>query len=185
MSPASPGPEAIRYGSVLTPIGAVWFALSPRGVCRVALRAMGESRFVRDLRARRPGSLLERRENDADVSRIRKALSGYFRDGRGLSRLPVDLQGMTRFQRDVLLAAARIPAGRALSYGQVAVKIGRPRAARAVGAALKANPVPLLVPCHRVVASNGLGGFTVGGACNGVDLKRRLLTLERVRDLAP
>jgi len=88
--------------------------------------------------------------------------------------LPVDLSGGTTFQRRVWKALDRIPYGRVRSYKWVAMKVGGSRYARAVGLACGANPVPLAIPCHRVVAHNGsLGGF--GG---GLALKRRLLTLE-------
>jgi methylated-DNA-[protein]-cysteine S-methyltransferase len=86
----------------------------------------------------------------------------------------VDLDGLPPFQRKVLLAERRVPYGRTITYGALAAKVGRPRAARAVGQALAHNPVPLVVPCHRVIAAGGgLGGF--GG---GLALKRRLLALE-------
>ncbi|MBI4362125.1 MAG: MGMT family protein [Euryarchaeota archaeon] len=106
-----------------------------------------------------------------------------------------DLSPLTPFQRSVLRETARIPPGRVLTYGEVARRIGRPGAARAVGQALSRNPVPLLIPCHRVVASRGLGGFScragpsdgAGGAARlstksevGLRYKRRLLQLEGV-----
>ena len=91
--------------------------------------------------------------------------------------LPLDLEDNTPFQMKVWQALRAIPYGRVRSYGWVARKIGKPRAARAVGSACGANPVPLLVPCHRVVAGDGsLGGFS-GGLLN----KRRLLKLEGIR----
>jgi methylated-DNA-[protein]-cysteine S-methyltransferase len=83
---------------------------------------------------------------------------------------------LTEFQKDVLKACRRIPPGRTLTYGQLAEKLGHPRAARAVGNALARNPVPLVVPCHRVVAGGGkFGGFSAEA---GVPLKKRLLALE-------
>jgi O-6-methylguanine DNA methyltransferase len=89
---------------------------------------------------------------------------------------PLDLSAGTSFQKAVWKALRNIPAGRTLSYGEVARKIGKPAAARAVGAACGANPIPVLVPCHRVLASGGgLGGFTAG-----LDWKRRLLAREGV-----
>ncbi len=89
---------------------------------------------------------------------------------------PLDISG-TSFQRGVWKALQGIPAGSVWTYGQLAAHLGRPRAARAVGSACGANPVPFLVPCHRVVASNGgLGGFGLG-----LDIKRALLKREGVR----
>lgn len=90
---------------------------------------------------------------------------------------PLDLSNGTMFQQAVWEALQGIPAGQTLSYGEVARRVGKPGAARAVGAACGANPIPVLVPCHRVLASGGgLGGFTAG-----VDWKRRLLAREGVR----
>jgi len=102
--------------------------------------------------------------------------------GEDLSGVPVDLSGLSDFTRAVLAEVRRIPPGQTRSYGEVAAALGRPRAARAVGQALARNPVPLLVPCHRVVSRQGrLGGFTAPG---GAGLKRRLLELERARGIA-
>jgi methylated-DNA-[protein]-cysteine S-methyltransferase len=88
--------------------------------------------------------------------------------------VPLDLAGLPPFHAKVLAAARRIPYGRTATYGELATRTGSPRAARAVGQAMAHNPVPLVIPCHRVLAAGGrLGGY--GG---GLDLKRRLLDLE-------
>ncbi len=89
-------------------------------------------------------------------------------------RVPIDLRGASSFQKRVWLAAQRIPYGRARSYQWVAARVGGKHYARAVGAALGANPVPLIVPCHRVVAHDG----SLRGFAGGLQLKRRLLELE-------
>lgn len=86
----------------------------------------------------------------------------------------LDLSGLTEFQRVVLSFVATIPLGETLTYGQVAERLGRPKAARAVGMALGKNPFPLIIPCHRVGGSKGIGGYSFG-----VDLKRRLLEVEK------
>ena len=89
---------------------------------------------------------------------------------------PLDLAAGTEFQRLVWTALQAIPAGRTASYGELAQKVGRPQAARAAGSACGANPIPVLIPCHRVLAAGGaLGGFTAGLAW-----KRKLLARERV-----
>lgn len=95
--------------------------------------------------------------------------------GRKPGRLPpLDLSAGTPFQREVWRAMLSIPPGKTMSYGEIARKIGCPGAARAVGQACGANPIPVLIPCHRVLASGGrLGGFS-----GGLDWKRRLLGLE-------
>jgi methylated-DNA-[protein]-cysteine S-methyltransferase len=90
--------------------------------------------------------------------------------------LPLDMTTMTDFQRQVLSAALKIPRGKWLTYGEVAKAIGRPQASRAVGQALGHNPVPIVIPCHRVLGSDGsLHGYSGGG---GIQTKAWLLQLE-------
>ena len=93
---------------------------------------------------------------------------------RELSKFRVSFRGCTEFQRRVYQRMCRIPAGRPMTYGELAFAVGHPRAARAVGGVCGSNPVPIRVPCHRVIAANGLGGF---GA--GLSWKKRLLEIER------
>jgi methylated-DNA-[protein]-cysteine S-methyltransferase len=91
--------------------------------------------------------------------------------------VPLDLSAGTTFQRAVWRALKTIPRGETRSYGWVAQKIGKPKASRAVGAACGANPVPIIVPCHRVIASDS----SIGGFGGGLPMKRRLLQIEGVR----
>lgn len=104
-----------------------------------------------------------------------RRLRQYFRGAREAFDVPVDWSGVSAFMRATLEHVHAIPYGEVRTYGAIAREIGKPGASRAVGQAIGANPVPLIVPCHRVVAANGLGGF--GG---GLDWKRRLLALEGV-----
>jgi methylated-DNA-[protein]-cysteine S-methyltransferase len=100
----------------------------------------------------------------------------YLRGEREAFELPVDLSGMTLFQQTVLNEVSKVPRGEVVTYGDLARRIGKPRAARAVGQALGSNPVPIVVPCHRVIASDGsLGGYS---GRRGVETKEALLTLE-------
>lgn len=95
-----------------------------------------------------------------------------------LNHLELDMQGVPEFHQRVYALARQIPAGSTLSYGEVATRLGKPGAARAVGQAMGRNPFPIIVPCHRVLAANGkLGGFTANG---GVDTKQRMLQIEGV-----
>lgn len=109
------------------------------------------------------------------VERARRELAEYLGGERTFFTVPVDLSGLPDFQRDVLEAARSIPFGEVRSYAWVAREIGRPRAMRAVGNALGANPVPFIVPCHRVLRSDG----SAGGYLFGRGVKERLLALER------
>ncbi len=100
----------------------------------------------------------------------------YFAGERHDFDLPVDLSRLTDFQRAVLTAARAIPAGEIRTYKQLAQAVDRPQAARAVGAVLARNPVPLVIPCHRVIGSDGgLHGY---GGKGGLETKRRLLEME-------
>ena len=109
------------------------------------------------------------------AERAREELAEYFQGKRAFFSVPVDLSGAPDFQKKVLAAARRIPFGEVRPYAWVARRIGHPRAVRAVGTALGRNPVPFLVPCHRVLQTGGgLGGYLFG-----TDVKSRLLSLER------
>ena len=100
----------------------------------------------------------------------------YLRGERKTFQLPVDLSSMTPFQQTVLNEVTNVPRGEVVTYGDLARRIGKPRAARAVGQALGRNPVPIIVPCHRVIASDGsLGGYS---GRRGVETKEALLALE-------
>jgi methylated-DNA-[protein]-cysteine S-methyltransferase len=106
-------------------------------------------------------------------------LADYFAGRRPTFDVECDLSGVTTFQRRVLAACRRIPAGQVATYGELARRAGRPGAARAVGRAMATNPVPLVIPCHRVVAADGsLCGFSGTG---GLTMKRRLLEHEKNR----
>ncbi len=109
----------------------------------------------------------------------RAQLREYLLGARTQFSMPLDLSSLTGFQREVLLAVASVPYGQTRAYGEIAAQIGRPHAARAVGGSNARNPLPLVIPCHRVIAADGsLGGYSGLG---GLRTKRRLLALERVR----
>ncbi len=167
---ASKSPGVVYYCDLATPIGRVFVAATDAGLVRVSFRC-SETGFVAELR-RCLG--LDVVRSPARTARIVHELRGYFAGERRRFDVAVDLRRLTPFHRKVLTAAAGIPAGRVVSYGEIARRIGQPRGSRAVGQALHRNPVPIVIPCHRVVASGGgLGGY--GG---GLALKRKLLRLE-------
>jgi methylated-DNA-[protein]-cysteine S-methyltransferase len=117
--------------------------------------------------------------NDADdmppvLKETASQLDEYFAGERTDFDLPMELDG-TDFQREVWNELSRIPYGETISYGELARRVGRPSAPRAVGQANGRNPIPVIVPCHRVLASNGIGGY--GG---GLKVKRQLLAVEGV-----
>lgn len=106
---------------------------------------------------------------------LAEQLDAYFRNGSTRFDLPVELEG-TGFQRKVWDALRDIPSGRTVTYGELARKLGT--SARAVGGACRSNPCPIVVPCHRVVATNGLGGFAGDTSGRKLDVKRWLLRHE-------
>ena len=142
------------------------------GLVRICFPLESKNRFLAELERRfESASIAENAEASAEG---RRQIEEYFKGQRKKFDLPVSLR-VTTFQRRVLSAVAEIPYGKTRSYGEIARKIGSPGAARAVGSALHANPLPLVIPCHRVIGSNGsLVGF--GG---GKKLKAFLLEHER------
>ena len=165
--------EILRYTAFQTPLGRVLVTRTDRGLRSVA--------FAKDLDARAELSAMTRSdggiavEDGIGLRRVADAVRESLR-GRPVSfdgRL--DLAGATDFTRRVLEVVRRIPFGTLRSYKWVAREAGSPRAARAVGQVLARNPLPLVVPCHRVVESDGaLGGYS----CGGTDVKRRLIEIE-------
>lgn len=112
---------------------------------------------------------------DSAWSEVKEQLRRYYAGERVRFTVPFDLSRHTDFQRRVWEATCRIPYGETRSYGWVAEEIGSPKAYRAVGAALAANPLPIIIPCHRVLCSDG----SLGGYGGGLDMKRCLLVLEK------
>ncbi len=113
------------------------------------------------------------RENKKAQDQITKYLDGKLK----IFDLKLDIKG-TPFQLKALKEVASIPYGKTVSYGEIAARLGNPKAARAVGSANRRNPLPIVIPCHRVVASNGIGGY--GGSAKDTKMKRHLLSLEGV-----
>jgi methylated-DNA-[protein]-cysteine S-methyltransferase len=165
----APRPAAF-WTSLATPIGRVLVAATDRGLVRVSFRR-SEASFVAEIARGLGLAPVRAPEKTAEaVSQLR----AYFAGTRRRFELPVDLDRLSPFHRRVLQATARVPAGRLVSYGEIARRIGRPGGSRAVGQALGRNPLPIVIPCHRVVASGG----RIGGYTGGLDVKRKLLRLE-------
>ena len=160
----------VRWSDINSPLGKLFVAVSDRGVCAVEF-GRRKPKFVSRLETR---ARLEK--NTRACAPILKQLREYLTGRRTHFDLPVDLSSLTPFQREVLAVTRRIPLGQAWSYQRVARAMGRARASRPVGQALGRNPIPIVIPCHRVIASDGtLGGYS-GGA--GLKSKRWLLRHE-------
>jgi O-6-methylguanine DNA methyltransferase len=145
---------------------------SGRLLDRVSIQATPDGvSLIRAERLEKPATAAARKL----CEKAREELAEYFQGKRAFFSVPVDLSGVPDFQKKVLAAAGRIPFGEVRPYAWIAQRIGHPRAVRAVGTALGRNPVPFIVPCHRVLQTGGgLGGYLFG-----TDVKGRLLSLER------
>lgn len=160
----------VAYDLVDTPIGPLFVATTPRGLCRISFDAEPESQ--EEVIARDFGVRVLRSARAVDEAR--RELVDYFEGTRHDFDLPLDLPHLGEFNRTVLDELGRVPYGQVTTYGALAARAGRPRAARAVGMFMNRNPVPIVLPCHRVVGSNG----SLVGYGGGLALKETLLRLE-------
>lgn len=151
-----------------TALGWVGLLASSGGLRRLVLPQQDQEEVMREL-----GQLSEAPHNPSAFGDLPQRITRYLSGERVKFADAVDMDGTSPFQHRVLDVLLQIPYGETRSYGWVARAVGVPQGPRAVGQAVARNPVPLIIPCHRVVGSNGLGGF--GG---GLDLKRLLLRLE-------
>jgi methylated-DNA-[protein]-cysteine S-methyltransferase len=168
---AAEGLLDVAYDLADSPVGTLLLAATEAGLCRISFDPEPEREA--ELLAREFGPRVLRSPRPLDAAR--RELDEYFEGARRRFDLTLDLRPLPAFQRLVLEELARVPYGETATYGRLADLIGRPRAARAVGGALNRNPVPIVLPCHRVI---GAGGSLVGYA-GGLDRKRALLALER------
>ena len=163
--------EKIYYTGLETPMGIMWAAASENGLVQFEISGNKED-FMKELRGHIKAEYVEEPNR---FKELKAQLDRYFRGEKLIFKVPLDMRG-TSFQVDVWKAIYSIPNGKLSSYGRIARQIGHPKAVRAVGNAVGDNPISLIVPCHRVVASDGgLGGFS-----GGLDLKRRLLVHESI-----
>jgi methylated-DNA-[protein]-cysteine S-methyltransferase len=168
---AAEGLLDVAISEMPSPLGSLLVAVTRRGLACVAYENEDRDEVLGRLARLVSPRILEA---PAATDEVRRELDEYFGGRRRRFDLPLDRRLMTPFARRVLAATARIGFGDLATYGQIAARIGKPGASRAVGAALGSNPIPIVVPCHRVV---GAGGRLTGYA-GGLERKERLLTLE-------
>jgi methylated-DNA-[protein]-cysteine S-methyltransferase len=167
---AAAGLLDVAYDFADTPVGTLLVATTERGLCRIsydsrpdqAAEALAETYGARVLRAAKP------------LDPVRRQLDEYFEGTRTEFELPIDLRQTGSFSRAVLTRLARVPYGEVTTYGALAAAAHRPKAARAVGTVMNRNPIPIVLPCHRVVGANG----SLVGYAGGLERKEQLLTLE-------
>jgi methylated-DNA-[protein]-cysteine S-methyltransferase len=158
------------YDLVDSPIGELLVATTQRGLCRIAYDAESDREVerlakafgVRVLRSAKP------------IDPARRELDEYFDGRRRTFDLPVDVAFLADFNRRVLQELARVPYGEVVTYGELAARAERPRAARAVGTVMNRNPLPIVLPCHRVIGASG----KLVGYAGGLERKETLLRLE-------
>lgn len=167
-----------RHTAFHSPVGTIHLLAGQRGLVAVSLSETWDD-FKKRCRRRYQGSWVEDDSNvDDTLKSAVQALNDFFDKGIPLpDDIPLDPIG-TPFQRKVWDELRKISHGNKVTYSQIAGRIGSPRATRAVGGACKANPIPLFIPCHRIVGVGGsLGGYSGGG----VNVKRKLLALEGIK----
>ena len=155
----------VRYDVIDSPIGELLIAATDRGLARIHFDPEGQE----DELARMFG----RRVLRSPIDDVRRELDEYFEGSRREFDLPLDLR-VASFNAEVLAELARVPYGVTTTYGTLADKVGHPKAARAVGTVMNRNPIPIVLPCHRVVGANG----SLTGYAGGLDRKLQLLQLE-------
>ena len=171
--PKLPTSRRAGYGQVESPVGPLLVACSEVGVCEIAFgQNESEQQFVNHLRTRgfRPVP------DGQAISTIAAELIEYFEGERDHFGVPFDVSGTSSFTKSVLEACAKVPFGHLTSYRGIAEQIGQPSATRAVGNALGRNPIPVVIPCHRIVRSDS----SIGGYTGGPNIKEKLLALEGV-----
>jgi methylated-DNA-[protein]-cysteine S-methyltransferase len=160
----------VAYDVVDSPVGELFVAVSDRGLCTISYDTEPEPKL--DQLARRFGARVLRSARPVDP--VKRELDEYFDGKRRSFDLDVDVRLAREFGRAVLDELARVPFGEVTTYGALAARAGKPRAARAVGTIMNRNPIPIVLPCHRVVGANG----ALVGYAGGLERKQALLRLE-------
>ena len=164
----------VAYAPLDSPLGELTVFVTPRGLLRVAYANESAEVALEEVAARVSPRILR---SAARTDAARRQMDAYFAGKRRSFDLPIDWSLVRGFALGVLRATAAVPFGMVTTYGRVAAEAGSPRAARAAGNALGSNPIPIVVPCHRVLhADGGLGGYS-----GGLDRKRFLLDMEGVQ----
>ena len=160
----------VAYDVIESPLGDLFVGVSDRGLCVISYEADPDAQVER--LARGFGSRVLR--SPRPIAPARRQLDEYFEGKRRRFDLEVDLRLTRDFGRTVLEELGRVPFGEVTTYGALAAKAGKPRAARAVGTIMNRNPLPIVLPCHRVVGANG----SLVGYAGGLERKQTLLRLE-------
>ena len=157
-----------------SPVGCVYIAVSDKGLCRISTDSASIEQFAQEMEEVYPNKTVifdnEKMEN------IRVKIVEYFSYERRKFNIKIDLSHLTDFQKNVLETCSKLDFGETVSYGELALRSGYPKAGRAVGSAMSKNPIPIVIPCHRVIAASG----KIGGYTGGLHKKRLLRKLENI-----
>jgi O-6-methylguanine DNA methyltransferase len=164
-------PEKLYYSSWVTPVGVIYAAATLSGLCQITLGEMRERNFIRQIEALHG---IRPHRKDAFFLTLKRELKRYFSGDLSAFSSPIAFLQGTPFERKVWRTLKTIPYGETRSYQWVSEQIGLPWAYRAVGGACGRNPLPIIIPCHRVISKSG----KIGGYTGGISLKKRLLALE-------
>jgi methylated-DNA-[protein]-cysteine S-methyltransferase len=168
---AAEGLIDVAYATTDSPVGPMLLATTPRGLVRVAFATEHRDNVLAELSRNVSPRVLE---SPAELDEVRRELEEYFEQRRKRFDLPLDWRLSHGFRRDTLKQLVRVPYGATVTYSELASRAGRPRAQRATGSACGSNPIPIVVPCHRVVRTGG----AIGEYGGGPEIKQFLLGLE-------
>lgn len=165
-------PAFLRYASIASPLGRLYISATEKGLCRLVLDG-SEMIFIQGLQDHYGIAPVHAGEY---FDEMEKELTLYFHGELKKLDLPIDWSDISPFQKRVLGELLKVPYGETTSYGEIARRIGKPQASRAVGTAIARNPLPIIIPCHRMIPSDG----SLGGYLWGPEIKKKLLQLEGV-----
>lgn len=163
----------VYFSAYVSPVGKLHLAATDKGLLRISPAKESELSFIMDLGIRQFDPV----HSEKPFRELKKQLKEYFKGKPVIFRFDADLRHGTAFQRKIWKKLLEILPGQLVTYGMLAREIGRPRAYRAVGQAVGANPLPIVIPCHRVIASDG----SLGGFAWGIDSKKKLLAIEGIK----
>ncbi|MFC1564445.1 methylated-DNA--[protein]-cysteine S-methyltransferase [candidate division KSB1 bacterium] len=164
----------LSYGEYTSPLGKLYFALSSKGICFLSWKSLNWQDFQEVMEEK---YYLEINNDTKIIEELVSELDSYFKRKSKKFKIKPDLKNVTPFQEKVLNTTYSIPFGQIWSYGELAAGSGYPDAHRAVGSTMRINPVPIVIPCHRVVKSDG----SIGNFGGRMDLKKQLLMHEGIR----
>lgn len=162
--------DKYKFSVLDSNLGKIYTVASKNGLSKILIGESCFESFISD-------NVCVKAENDGFIDSIMIELKEYLNGFRKNFSSYIDVTFGTKFQRIVWDEILKIPFGEVITYKEIAQSIGQPKAARAVGNAVGANQIPIVIPCHRVVGSSGLGGYSLG-----LDIKRKLLSLEGINN---